>query len=323
MHYIVLDLEWNQPLSYNSSAFRAVGGRLLFELIQIGAVKLNEKLEIVDTFNQLIQPTHYVKLHPRIKRITGITQEELCDAPQFAEAAGRFHGWCGEDAALLTWGCDDISVLQQNLDFFECGHLPFPKFYDIQQLYGRLMGDTKNRAGLKSAMEHFEIAPEENLPFHNALNDAYYTAKVFQHFENPADVLTCPQTARKLIHEDRVRKTETCDSIRVSRISEAMRGKHTQTPPCPVCGHRYELKADYLTLSDGAQQALCVCENHGLFTVRVKFQKDDKGRRVMVRSCALTDEQSPAYISTKILQWQNKLSAQRAAQKAQKEAETE
>jgi len=323
MHYIILDLEWNQPLSYNSSAFRAVGGRLLFELIQIGAVKLNEKLEIVDTFNQLIQPTHYVKLHPRIKRITGITQEELCDAPQFAEAAGRFHGWCGEDAALLTWGCDDISVLQQNLDFFECGHLPFPNFYDIQQLYGRLVGDTKNRAGLKSAMEHFEIEPDENHPFHNALNDAYYTALVFQRFEKPADVLTCPQKARKLIHEDRTRKTETCDTIRVSRISEAMRSKHTQTPPCPVCGHRFELKADYLTMNDGAQQALCVCEHHGLFTVRVKFQKDDKGRRVMVRSCALTDEQSPAYISTKLLQWQNKLSAQRAAQEAQKEAETE
>ena len=323
MHYIVLDLEWNQPLSYNSSAYRAVGGRLLFELIQIGAVKLNEKLEIVDTFNQLIQPTHYVKLHPRIKRITGITQEELCDAPQFAEAAGRFHGWCGEDAALLTWGCDDISVLQQNLDFFECGHLPFPNFYDIQQLYGKLVGDTKNRAGLKSAMEHFEISPDENLPFHNALNDAYYTARVFQCFEKPADVLTCPQKARQLIHEDRARKTETCDSIRVSRISEAMRGKHTQTPPCPVCGRRYELKADYLTMSDGSQQALCVCESHGLFTVRIKFQKDDKARRIMVRSCALTDEQSPAYISTKILQWQNKLSAQRAAQEAQKEAEVE
>ncbi len=321
MHYIILDLEWNQPLSYNSSAYRAVGGRLLFELIQIGAVKLNERLEIVDTFNQLIQPTHYVKLHPRIRRITGISQEDLCDKPQFAEAAGRFHGWCGEDAALLTWGCDDISVLQQNLDFFECGSLPFPNFYDMQRLYGELVGDTKNRAGLKAAMEHYEIEPDETLPFHNALNDAYYTALVFQKFPEPKKVLDCPQTARKLVHEDRQRRHEKCDSIRVARISEAMRGKHTQTPPCPSCGKRFDLSADYLTLPDGAQQALCVCQDHGLFTVRIKFQKDDKGRRIMVRTCALTDEQNPAYISTKILQWQNKLSAQRAAQEAQKEAE--
>ena len=68
MDYIVLDLEWNQPLSYNSSTYKAVGGKLLFEMIQIGAIRLNNALEITDNFNQLIQPTHYVKLHPRIKR---------------------------------------------------------------------------------------------------------------------------------------------------------------------------------------------------------------------------------------------------------------
>ena len=28
MHYIVIDLEWNQPLSHQSSAFRRVGDRL-------------------------------------------------------------------------------------------------------------------------------------------------------------------------------------------------------------------------------------------------------------------------------------------------------
>ena len=119
MDYIVLDLEWNQPLSYNSSTYKAVGGKLLFEMIQIGAIRLNNALEITDNFNQLIQPTHYVKLHPRIKRITGISQEDLCDAPQFADAAESFRRWCGEDCAILTWGCDDISVLQQNLEWVD------------------------------------------------------------------------------------------------------------------------------------------------------------------------------------------------------------
>ena len=42
MQYIVLDLEWNQPISYHSPAFKSVGGKLLFELIQIGAVKVDE-----------------------------------------------------------------------------------------------------------------------------------------------------------------------------------------------------------------------------------------------------------------------------------------
>lgn len=310
MHYIILDLEWNQPLSYNSSAYKAVGGKLLFEMIQIGAIRMDEKLNIVDTFNQLIQPTHYVKLHPRIKRITGISQEDLCDAPQFAEAAEKFRQWCGDDAALLTWGCDDVSVLEQNLFFFGCQ--PFPTMYDAQRLYGELVGDTKNRAGLKSAMEHFAIEADEDHPFHNALNDAYYTSLVFKAFPKPEDVLRFPQTARKLTHTERTRRQEKCDILRAGRPQEAMSGKHAQTPPCPVCGHRFELAAGYVNMSDKSQQALCICPDHGLYTVRIKFQKSENGRREMVRTCAMAEEQNPAYISTKILQWQNKLAAQAA-----------
>lgn len=313
MDYIVLDLEWNQPMSYNSSAYKSVGGRLLFEMIQIGAIRLNDQLEITDSFNQLIQPTHYVKLHPRIKRITGISQDDLCDAPQFVEAAERFRAWCGDGCALLTWGCDDISVLQQNLDFFGFS-TPFPPMYDLQKLYGELVQDTKNRTGLKSAMEHFEIEPEADHPFHNALNDAYYTALVFKKCPQPQDVLRFPQTARKLTHEERTRRTEKCDVIHVGRPAEAIHGKHAKTPPCPVCGHRCELAADYVTKADGSQQALCVCGDHGLFFVTIKFQKGEKGRKDMVRTVSMAEEQNPAYVSTKLIQWQNKLAAQQAAQ---------
>ena len=63
MQYIILDLEWNQPLSYQSAAYRKVGDRLIFEMIQIGAVKLNESLEIIDSISIPIQPTCYLKIH--------------------------------------------------------------------------------------------------------------------------------------------------------------------------------------------------------------------------------------------------------------------
>ena len=101
MQYIVLDLEWNQPISYHSPAYKSVGGKLLFELIQIGAVKVDESLRVVDSFSQLIQPQHYVKLHPRIARITHISQDELADAPLFNEAVDAFAQWCGEDYATI------------------------------------------------------------------------------------------------------------------------------------------------------------------------------------------------------------------------------
>ena len=178
MHYIVLDLEWNQPMSYNSPAYKSVGGKLLFEMIQIGAVKVDENLNIIDSFSQLIRPEHYIKLHPRIMRITHITQDDLADAPGFCEAVSSFADWCGEDYVMLTWGCDDISVLNQNMTFFKC-ETPLAKIYDIQRLFGEMIGNSKERKGLKAAMEHFEIEPDEDKPFHNAVHDAYYTALVF------------------------------------------------------------------------------------------------------------------------------------------------
>ena len=43
MNYIVLDLEWN-------SAYHKKQGRFVNEIIQIGAVKLDDKFNIIDTF---------------------------------------------------------------------------------------------------------------------------------------------------------------------------------------------------------------------------------------------------------------------------------
>ena len=73
MQYIVVDLEWNQPVSYNSAVYRRIGDSLMFEVIQIGAVKLDAGLRMRGSFNQFIAPANYKKLHPRISRITGST----------------------------------------------------------------------------------------------------------------------------------------------------------------------------------------------------------------------------------------------------------
>lgn len=49
MNYIVFDLEWNQ----SPGGKRWSNSRLPFEIIEIGAIKLNEEKEIVDSFQQI------------------------------------------------------------------------------------------------------------------------------------------------------------------------------------------------------------------------------------------------------------------------------
>lgn len=48
MHYIVFDLEWNQPYTLEPNMIRRSGFPFIGEIIQIGAVKLDESLQIVD-----------------------------------------------------------------------------------------------------------------------------------------------------------------------------------------------------------------------------------------------------------------------------------
>ena len=55
MNYIVFDLEWNQcPYGKDKE-----NQRLPFEIIEIGAVKLNEKKEMTGEFHRLVRPMVY------------------------------------------------------------------------------------------------------------------------------------------------------------------------------------------------------------------------------------------------------------------------
>ena len=54
MYYIIFDLEWNQPYSNDISFMKRARMPLTGEIIQIGAIKLNENLEIVDSFTMYV-----------------------------------------------------------------------------------------------------------------------------------------------------------------------------------------------------------------------------------------------------------------------------
>ena len=80
MDYVVLDLEWNQ-----ASDSRDARNRLLtFEIIEIGAVKLNSRMEIVGTFEELIRPQVYDTMHHITEKLIGIHMKDLSGCRTFA-----------------------------------------------------------------------------------------------------------------------------------------------------------------------------------------------------------------------------------------------
>ena len=308
MHYIVLDLEWNQPLSWQSPVYKQIGDRLIFEMIQIGAVKLDDDLQIADALSLPIAPTHYIQIHPRIRRMTGLGAEELAGAPAFREALEQFAAWCGEDYVLLTWGCDDVSVLQQNIDFFGCQDIPLPPLCDIQKLFAQVH-QLKDRPSLKKAMELMDIAPDESMAFHNARNDAWYTALVFRTLPDPSAVLQYAQTPKSLIHKPRKTRERTPMNPFPS-IQAALESDTAQKPTCPRCGRILALDGEYVLQSPDKYISIGKCRSHGRMLLRLAFRTEEEGHVLMRRSVAPANHSNIAYVHTKQFQAQQRQAAQ-------------
>ncbi len=304
MTYIVLDLEWNQPISYQSSTFRKVGDKLMFEMIQIGAVKLDANLNPGEAISIPIAPTHYVRIHPRIRRMTGLDSETLAGAPAFREALQQFASWCGDDYTLLTWGIDDVSVLYQNIHFFHCEDIVLPPLCDIQRLFSTVH-NLKDRSGLKTAMELVNITPDDTMSFHNALNDAWYTALVFKTLPDPSAVLNYPQEPRQLIHSRHITREKT-EGEAFASVCDALSSETAIHPVCPRCGRVLALDGEYIKQSADKYIAVAKCRNHGRILIRLRFRIDDDGKKIMSRTTAPATSANVAYIHTKQLQNQQR-----------------
>ena len=109
--YVVMDLEMcNVPKEKRTAEFWWKN-----EIIQIGAVLMNEDYEIVDEFMSFVQP-EYGEIDDFIQRLTGISQSDVADAPCAAEALTAFTAWLPEDAYVVAWSETEAVQIERELD---------------------------------------------------------------------------------------------------------------------------------------------------------------------------------------------------------------
>ena len=175
MKYIVLDMEWNRPERNNCLATSPIV--LHGEIIQIGAVKLNEQLEEVDNFNIFVRPKFYTKINRKVEELTGITDKELETGLPFPVAIEQFRKWCGEDSILLTWGPTDADMLEDNLIMYELEYDWIPETFDAQLMFDFQETMEDRNYSLDYAMYYFNL---RGIKAHDALNDARDAAAVIR-----------------------------------------------------------------------------------------------------------------------------------------------
>ena len=176
MSYIVLDLEWNQAMSSNASVFNRLPIHLSGEIIQIGAVKLDDDFCPAEEFQSDVRPIYFRSMHYKVKKLTGIDKERLSRSDMFPTVFERFREWCGEDPVFVTWGYDDRRIMEQNIIIHDLDWDWIADWINLQLIYNIQTGGDKNQKSLATAMEHFAI--EQTRMAHDALGDAYNTALV-------------------------------------------------------------------------------------------------------------------------------------------------
>ncbi len=177
MNYIVFDLEWNQgKLGKRDRHHECIP----FEIIEIGAVRLDENRRETGRFHQLIKPQIYKDMPQMIEQMLHVDMKELENGGSFEEVCEAFLDWCGDDPVFCSWGNQDLTELQRNMLYFGVEPLadePFA-YLDIQKLFSIAFEDGKTRRNLEYAIDLLQI--EKSEAFHRAYTDAFYTAQVFK-----------------------------------------------------------------------------------------------------------------------------------------------
>ena len=275
MYYIVLDLEWNQPVSRDTHAYQKYGNRLTSEIIQFGAVKLDQNKRIIDSFESMVQPQCYKKLHPHVKRLTSITQQAIDNAPRFPQVAEAFRQWCGKDGTyvFLTWGYDDMPALESNLAFHHLDTSWINRWYNLQVIFNQQEGTDSNQKALSSVIEYYQL--EQDDQFHDALNDARYTGLIAGKLDLEQGFAKYKELVNPLIVGIRGFDPP-LEQIRKQGIPNK---KVIYTLPavstflCPECKNTLHTGIRWVHQSGDKYLFLAQCPEHGKFLLRLRIMK--------------------------------------------------
>lgn len=112
MKHIVIDFEMQHG---EMQLLQSAPNVYQTEIIEIGAVMLNDKFEFVSEFKSYVHPS-YGKLSDNIAILTGIKDSDIRDAPLISEAVSSLFAWIGDgEFTVYAWSTADYTQLSREL----------------------------------------------------------------------------------------------------------------------------------------------------------------------------------------------------------------
>lgn len=186
MKHVVVDLEMN-PLDKQYQQEKVLCGR---EVIEIGAVILDEEYQEIGSFKTLVKPEFNDVIKPYYENLTGITTAMVANAPVFEEALHMFISWCyniNDNIQIYQWSESDLNQIIREIALKGIQLKPkemklFTDWEDFQKEYGSKL-QLSNAVSLKNAVMYAGVDFEGTE--HDALFDARNTATLLKIVRTP------------------------------------------------------------------------------------------------------------------------------------------
>lgn len=279
MEYIILDLEWD-------SEFFKPEKRFINHILQIGAIKLDEEFNVIDTFSVNIRSEISNRVSGHFAKLTGISSDDMRHGIPFCDAVEKYNLFSKGASVTMTWSDSDLHTIIENEEHILCGKAKFNfnGYLDLQKfvqnhLYSKGYED-KNQISVENAAELLGFNTD-GYELHTALDDCRVCA------------LMLKQCYNEKLFNSMIRDTNTPDfyarlkfkPYAISDIHDENIEKSQLKFNCPECGGKTErIKAwkyrNRWFMSDFK------CKNCGfMFNGRVMFKKTFDNVTVKRRVC--------------------------------------
>lgn len=290
MNYIIMDLEWNQAVSAARMIRKPV--MLHGEIIQIGAIKTDDKFELIDQIKINVRPKYYKIMNSHVEKLTGITQAQLTVGETFPQAFRRFKTWCGDEFRFITWGFDDLGVFADNLVLHGFDPSFGSDYINLQLIYKRQTNAEHLQCALGTAAETMGIPLDVRC--HDAFNDAYLTYELCKKLDMARGIAEYADYVAALptpVFKDAV--TE------VKQPNRMLEDKRVADIACPECGGALSF-SQWLFTSGRSCKTIAHCEKDGDFSVKLKAARVAEGNYTVVRALYKASEEDVKKFADKL-----------------------
>lgn len=177
MKYIFVDFEMN-PVNRK---FSDIKKRCPREIIEIGAIMLNENFEEVSSYKTFVRPEFNDAIQIKCQELTRISFGMIQGAIKFEKALGDFVEWCGDEYKIYAWSNSDKNQILKEINAKSVStnekiEYMLNNWIDFQKIFGEIV-NAEHLISLEKALNMCGI------PFsgrkHDALIDARNTSLLF------------------------------------------------------------------------------------------------------------------------------------------------